>query len=1107
MLSPFVGRKHELERLHASLAAAGDGHGGLAVLVGPAGIGKTRCVEEAIARLELPPGRILRGRSSEQTGAPAFWPWRRALRPFFTRQADATLRDSLGLDAAALAALIPELRTRLPDVSRDAAADPQEGRFALLEGVSSWLLRAAASESLVVFLDDIQWADASSLELLALLAPDLAESHAMLLCTWREPAPRTAEAWLPRLRRVGDVIEMPGLDLGETSALVRQRATTPPPDDWIAWLHRKTAGNPFFVDEIVRVWSARGGLATDESGDDPAPPESVREVVRGHLAPLPDDVRAWLALGAVLGQEFDVALLAAASACDAETVLGGLTPALDLHLVEAIPGTQRFRFVHALIAETLYGDLSPRERATLHRQVGVAIEARRDALALPVAELAYHFYRAAPLGEAARAVDYAERAGREATDQHAHAEAALHFRHALDALSWLPPDEPKRLALLLEIGRAQSSAGAEAPAREAFERAAQLATAQSDAASLARAALGFARVNLEIGVVNPVTVRLLESAQSQLGAGDTVLRAAIAGQLSAALYFSDERERRDALSREAVDVARADGEPQALATALLMRHFICWGPDNDPATLLPLADEALPLAEAVRDRRIHVQLQRWRILDLIEHGALPEAEAEAERMVRSCDAWRLPSYRLHARVIRGALALIAGRVREAGEGVPAEYDGRFGGPISNLAQTFAIHRFLTSLHCGGLESSEPILRLASRLPIGTWRAALSLLLFELDRGAEARAELDDFFARGPERMPRDGNFLSALALAAETAYGLGARDVAAALLPLLAPHAQRHVAFGVGAGGGGSVARYLGLAAATTGAWDDAVAHFDAAIASNERAGARTFAAYARHELARALRERGAAGDTERAAALFAQAREAAERLGIPRLARRIDAESDAPRVAIAAAAPASAEIAVLRREAESWRVGLGARSFHLRDTKGLGYLATLLREPGREWHAMDLAGGASSSATSAAGARELAEAGLATDAGLGDAGAWLDPQARADYQARLAELEEEQAEAERFNDPERAARAREEIAFLAQELAHGVGLGGRERRAGSAAERARLNVSRALAAVLRRIAAADAALGEHLAATVRTGLFCSYTPDPRRPLEWDLQN
>jgi hypothetical protein len=397
VLSPFVGRKSELERLHASLAAAGDGHGGLVVLVGPAGIGKTRCVEESIARLELPPGRILRGRSSEQAGAPAFWPWRRALRPFFTRQADAALRDSLGLDAAALAALIPELRTRLPEVSRDAAADPQEGRFALLEGVSSWLLRAAASEPLVVFLDDIQWADASSLELLALLAPDLAESHATLLCTWREPAPRAADTWLPRLRRVGEIIQLPGLDLGETSALVRQRATTAPPEAWIAWLHRKTAGNPFFVDEIVRVWSARGGLATDASGDDPAPPESMREVVRGHLAPLPDDVRAWLALGAVLGQEFDVALLAAASACDAEAVLGGLAPALELNLVEAVPGTQRFRFVHALIAETLYGDLSPRERATLHRKVGVAIEAGRDRLALPVAELAYHFYRAAPL--------------------------------------------------------------------------------------------------------------------------------------------------------------------------------------------------------------------------------------------------------------------------------------------------------------------------------------------------------------------------------------------------------------------------------------------------------------------------------------------------------------------------------------------------------------------------------------------------------------------------------------------------------------------------------------------------------------------------------------
>jgi hypothetical protein len=150
---------------------------------------------------------------------------------------------------------------------------------------------------------------------------------------------------------------------------------------------------------------------------------------------------------------------------------------------------------------------------------------------------------------------------------------------------------------------------------------------------------------------------------------------------------------------------------------------------------------------------------------------------------------------------------------------------------------------------------------------------------------------------------------------------------------------------------------------------------------------------------------------------------------------------------------------------------------------KGLGYLATLVASPGREFHAIDLGGGSD----------------------LGDAGELLDAEAKARYKERLADLQEELEEAQRFNDLERAARAEHEIGFLTDELGRAVGLGGRTRRAGSAAERARLNVSRAISAALKRIGAHERALGEHLTATVRTGLFCSYNPDPRLPVRWEL--
>jgi DNA-binding response OmpR family regulator len=192
---------------------------------------------------------------------------------------------------------------------------------------------------------------------------------------------------------------------------------------------------------------------------------------------------------------------------------------------------------------------------------------------------------------------------------------------------------------------------------------------------------------------------------------------------------------------------------------------------------------------------------------------------------------------------------------------------------------------------------------------------------------------------------------------------------------------------------------------------------------------------------------------------------------------------------------------ALFRREGEFWTVAFEGAAFRLRDSKGLHYIAALLRSPGRERHALDLVGSQAHSEGSAV--RAGAEA-----AGLraaGDAGPVLDPQAKAQYRARLDELEEELREAEQWNDPERAARAKEERELLAHELASAVGLGGRDRKVGSDAERARINVTRAIKAVLDRIAENSPALAKHFEATLRTGTFCSYVPDPRSPLRWEL--
>jgi hypothetical protein len=171
-----------------------------------------------------------------------------------------------------------------------------------------------------------------------------------------------------------------------------------------------------------------------------------------------------------------------------------------------------------------------------------------------------------------------------------------------------------------------------------------------------------------------------------------------------------------------------------------------------------------------------------------------------------------------------------------------------------------------------------------------------------------------------------------------------------------------------------------------------------------------------------------------------------------------------------------------------------------LKDSKGLRHLARLLAHPGRELHVVDL----EAADGSPAGSGEPAGAGeLEGRRDLGDAGAMLDATAKAAYKARRDELRAEIEEAEDCNDPARAAKARDELDFLVAELARAVGLGGRDRRAASHAERARLNATRAIRAAMANLARANPALGRHLSATIRTGRYCSYTPDPRTPISW----
>jgi tetratricopeptide (TPR) repeat protein len=1094
--SPFVGRARELAALTAALDDARQARARLVVVAGEAGIGKTRLVEELVRHAALPQGRVLWGRAPEQTGAPSYWPWIRAIEHYLAGADDETLGAALGGDGPVLAHLVRALRVRCPQIDpAPPGGGDAETRFVLLDAVASFIARAAAHEPLLLVLEDIHWADEASLALLGFVAGELRSARLLVVATSREHDPHRRPRGLADAVRLGQRITLRGLDRDAVADLVGRATGGSPPPALVERLYVLTEGNPFYLDEVLRVLRDEGRLGESVDEGTPLPlPDGVRDALRRRLDPLEPEERALLELASVVGREFGLVLLQHATGNSAEWLLARLTAATSIGVVEETTGVGRFRFAHALVRESVYGDLPPAARARLHRRVAEALEAHAaDRAEPPLAELAVHYARAAPLGTAAKAVEYSIRAAEHAAALLAYGDAVTHYERALAALALEEPDERKRLEVCLALGDAAVRAARYPQARQAFEQAARRARALGDTNAFVLAVLSFAEASPPSGAPDPTLIARLEEAVAAVGDGDSFFRAVALAMLAQALYFSD-LVRSQALSVEALATARRVGDPIALSLALLYRQVVLSGP-GDVADRLALVEEARAVAEGVGFEPALHHGDVGRAFCLLELGRVGEAAAAIERMQRDAERTRLPDRQWRALVHRAGLAILEGRFAEGTRMAAEALAVRRDASDPTAVRLFTLQTYLCRRETGELGGLEASIRtlVADYPALTSWRCLLATLLAESSRPEEARAILDALAADGFAALRQDFNLLPSLALLACVASLLGDAAHARALYQMLLPFAGRTIVFPVYSPGAlGSAERYLGLLSVTEGAMDRAATHFEAALTTNARLGAHPALARTQHEYARLLVARGRGGDRERAVALRSAALELAEACGMTRLrADLLDLvmpETDPVRDAGSAAAGVQA---ALRRDVDFWTVIYGRDTFQLKDTKGLGFLQTLLRHPGHEFHVLDLAGGADHLA--GGGGRPAA----------GDAGAVLDPAARAAYKRRLEDLRDAVEEARRFNDLERAARAEHEIEFLSDELAHAVGLGGRSRMAASAAERARINVSRTIGAVVKKIASASPSLGQHLSATVRTGYFCSYQPDPRVPVAW----
>ena len=1033
------------------------GAGQVILLSGEPGIGKSSLARWAAAHaleLGLP---VYWGFAWEAGGAPPYWPWTQCLRALLQDQDRADASPAPAVPLAALAQLLPELAAE--GAAAPALLQPEQARFQLLEAVRGLLAERASRQAFVLVLEDLHAADRESLYLLQHVCQHAAQGGFLLLGTFRELEARLADESSPLWRCAREALLLPlkGLDEAAVGALLERRGGRPSSPERLRQLLAATEGNPLYLNELLAV--APGAGAEHQV------PGSLQQVILQHLESLPRAAFETLAAASVLGREFDTEALANLLQQGSDETVAKLEPAVQASLLRAT-ARSTWRFAHQFHREALYACLDPDRRRLLHLRRATALqEAMESGLGEAWAELAEH-YLAAGQDHRKKAVEAWRSAARRAGERLAFTESAALFERALETFGAGPGADPaERCELLLQAACAVLRAGEVARGHALCLDAFHLARTLQNPLLMARSALAYGSAFV-IGRVDPELARLLRESLAALGAGsrqpDSADQAArlvprLQARLAAALQPADDPAEPIAMAFEAIEGARASGDRRTLYETLTSAISALM--DFAPAEQrLPLCREYARLAESFDDVPAQFRAHTLLLIDGLESADATLMETSLDRCEKLAARIGLPHYQWRVHSARALLAMIRGDLDAAGrEHDKAQRDAeRAGDPVAmrTLAiQALGLLAEREEIDADDLRAVRREILAAGRVTGGEDVFVRPMIALQLLRVGDDQAALTVCSPATAERLLRMRE-MSNLQLLGECTVRRADRELAQRVYDVLreAPLACGHSGL-YGMTWNGPAALTLSRLAALLGDAGAARGHLEEALEVARRIGAR--------RLAQRLQEQPGEQHGEQPG-------------GQP---------GKEPRSAAAAAhqaAGAPAPVIELIDAGEFWQVRYGGRETTIRDSKGMRILARLLAEPGREFHALDLNSPAGSAVVEPA--MDEAEVG------------GLDDRAREAYRLRLAEIGERLQEARERGDSGSADALLEEQEALQRELARAYGLGGRKRRSGSAAERARVNVTRRLRDAIGHIGEQLPDAGRYLDNTIKTGTYCKYS-------------
>jgi DNA-binding SARP family transcriptional activator len=883
---PFVGRVADLAWLDTAWRRARRGEGGLALVRGEPGVGKTRLAATWAGRCHEEGTIVLWGRCREEPMI-AFQPVAEALAP-------------LAAHGPAVAAL------GTPGDDGALRGEPDVERYRMFSATAAVVAEAATTGPMLVVLDDLHWADRPTLALIDHLVRALHGSPVLLLATARTTEATAAEAlasFVTELRQDGMATArvLDGLGGHEVTELIAAVAGGATPAPFSEAVTARTDGNPFFVTELLRhLEEVSGGYAFASA--DPADldrlgvPDGVRAVVGRRLARLSPATGEVLDVAATIGSMVDVDVVLATVGGDRAVVAAALDEAEAAGLLVAPVAADRpYTFAHALVREAVYASLGTARRALLHHRVGDALESLRasedDAR---LAQLAHHFAQASTAADIDKAIVYAQRAGETAMIALAYEEAVARLDLALDLLarSAQAVDRGRRADLLLARGLALFASDERSRAKADFEETAAIVERLRDGGRLARVALSVTGTTMrhlwaDYGTTSEWTVRLLEEALDWIGPADSSTRARLLARLVEEQYFADSAETRTTLADEAIAVARRLEDRRALADALQSRLRALWRPEN-AAGRLAIADELVQVASAGGEAEQVMSGHALRIalrLELVLHENIDDEIATYAQLAAD---YRSPYHQVWSRAILAGRALCRGdfarteQLIDEGMVVAPEV---FGYAVQGFAGQLCTLRIEQGRAGEVLSAAADFVEQFAQAP--AWRAGLSVIMAELGLRHEARAEMHRLVGGGAGGLRRDHEWLFVMGALAETCSLLGDASVSADIYGLLAPFADRCVVMGEGYVLWCSAEKSLGILALGAGRFAEACGHLHRALAVHQALGAAPLEARTSFEYARALAGVGAApAEIEHR---LAHAKGIAVELGQHGLLRRID--------------------------------------------------------------------------------------------------------------------------------------------------------------------------------------------------------------------------